>query len=325
MQKSAGPKRVILSILAGLLIFELFDFLGGYDYIKAALYQPTAEIDAIISRLDLTDSGLRTFKATHPELESREMFNQKCDSHDAEIYVLGCYTTGSDKIHLYQIADTELNGIKESTAAHELLHATYHRLRDKTGLNQELKKYYDSLKSDNDIKESLKLYSEADLLDELHSRLGTEVKDLPAALEKHYHTVFNDQDKIVDYYNQYADTLKKHEKSVKELATKIETLKTEIEAEEARLTKNSSELNSRIENYNRQVELGQYDSIETITNYGHNLKQQIAILNTDYDVLNQKIATYNQLISDYNKSVIGAEKVFNSINSNGKTIKTINN
>ena len=61
------------------------------------------------------------------------------------------------------------------------------------------------------------------------------------------------------------------------------------------------------------------------TNYGYNLKQQIAILNTDYDVLNQKIATYNQLISDYNKSVIGAEKVFNSINSNGKTIKTINN
>lgn len=131
-------------------------FLGGYDYIKAALYQPTAEIDAIISQLDLTDSGLRTSAATHPELESREMFNQKCDSHDAEIYVLGCYTTGSDKIHLYQIADTELNGIKESTAAHAFAR-NLPRLRDKNWPNQELKKYYDSLKSDNDIKESLKL------------------------------------------------------------------------------------------------------------------------------------------------------------------------
>ena len=325
MRKSSNTKKIIFGTLGFLLLLQLFDFLGGYDYIKAMIYQPTKEVDALISNLDLTDSGKRIFKATHPELESREEFNQKCNSHDAEIYVLGCYTTGNDKIHLYNVEDITLAGIKESTSAHELLHATYHRLRDKSGLNNELKKYYDSLDEHNDIKESLKLYSEADLLDELHSRLGTEVKDLPAALEKHYQTIFKNQDKIVDYYQRYASTLKEHEKAVKDLSVRLEVLKTQIENEEERLNKVSNELNSKIENYNHQVELKQYDSAEAMNDYSNRLKMEAEELNAAYSTLNKNVTHYNQLVSEYNKSVIGAEKIFNSINSNSKPLQTINN
>lgn len=327
MGKTSAIKAAILGVLIAILLVEIFDFVGGYDYIKAGFYTPSESMSKIIDDLDLTDRGERILKATNPVLDSREEFNEKCDSHRAEIYVLGCFLTGDDQIHLYDVEESELKGVKESTAAHELLHAVYLRLPfwEKDSLDKKLKEVYDSLDEDNDIKTSMKLYGDDDFYDELHSRLGTEVKDLPYELEKHYEAIFKDQDKIVGFYNSYSETFKKYEKETEELGKRLSTLQTEIDSEEARLSKAANELNARIDEYNGRVENKQYSDINAIRAEGNALQVEVNNINAAYQTLNAKIDEYNNLIGEYNNSVVRTNQIFNSINSNSNQFEMVNN
>ncbi len=327
MTKTAKIRAALSGILIAILLVEAFDFFGGYDFIKAGLYQPNEEMSDLISNLELTSRGERILKATKPSLDSKELFNEKCDSHKAEIYVLGCYLTGDDQIHLYDVDETELSGVKESTAAHELLHAVYLRLPfwEKDSLNQKLQSVYDSLAEDDDIKTSLKLYSDNDFYDELHSRLGTEIKDLPYELEKHYEAIFKNQDMVVDYYEKYSGTFKKYEKETEALGKRLETMQTEIDEEERRLAELSKDLNKRIENYNSRVSSHSYTDVRTIRAEGDSLQAEVNSINAAYDALNQKIDEYNNLIVEYNNSVIRTNQIFNSINSNSEQFETVNN
>ena len=284
-------------------------------------------MEELINNLELTGRGERILKATYPSLESSDVFNEKCDSNDYEIYVLGCYQTGDDNIHLYNVTEEKLSGVKESTAAHELLHAVYNRLPfwEKNGLNDNLKKYYESLDDDNEIKKAMSLYEERDFYDELHSRFGTEVKDLPYELEKHYEAIFKDQDKIVSYYESYSGTFKKYEEETKKLGEKIESLKTEINAETDRLVKAADDLNAKISNYNERVAAKNYSSYDAIMKEYNNLRAEVTSVNSDYDKLNDKIKEYNGLISEYNNSVIRTNNMYDSINSNSNKLNELNN
>ena len=327
MKTSAKTKGVISGILIALFLFEAFDFLGGYDYIKAMAYQPSSKMETVINNLDLTGRGNRILRATSPALDSRELFNEKCDSHKAEIYVLGCYLTGDDAIHLYDVDEKELDGVKESTTAHELLHAVYNRLPfwEKSSLNAEMQSVYDSLADDNDIKVSMKLYGNDDFYDELHSRLGTEIKDLPDALEKYYSAIFNDQDKVVEYYIKYSGTFKKLEQALKDIEEKLNNLKTTIDSEETRLKNVANDLNNRIDDYNKRISAGNYSSVSAARSEGNKLQVDVDKLNSDYDKLNETITEYNNLINEYNNSVIRTNQIFDSINSNSERIETVNN
>jgi len=327
MKKTAKARAVIYGILIALIFFEAFDLLGGYDFIKAATFTPSPEMEQVIDNINLTSRGERILKASSPTLDSRDVFNEKCDSHNAEIYVLGCYLTGDDAIHLYNIDSDELDGVIESTAAHELLHAVYNRLPfwEKTSLNNQLKAVYNSLDENDEIKTSMQLYSDDDFYDELHSRLGTEIKNLPYDLEKHYAAIFEDQDTIVDYYERYSGTFKKYESELKELEQKINNLKNDIEAEEARLTNLSNELNIKIDNYNTRVKQRNYTSVEVIRAEGKILQTEIDNINSAYDALNVKINEYNNAIIEYNNKVIRTNQVFDSINSNSMNVNSVSN
>lgn len=327
MENSSKIKAAIFGVLIAILLVEAFDFLGGYDFIKANFYTPSEPMSRIIEKLDLTSRGERILKATNPTLDSREIFNEKCDSHKAEIYVLGCYLTVDDKIHLYNVEESELAGVKESTTAHELLHAVYLRLPfwEKNSLNEQLKKVYDSLDEKDDIKTSMKLYNDEDFYDELHSRLGTEKKDLSFELEKHYEAIFKDQDKIVDFYKNYSETFKKYEKETEELGKRLSNLQTEIDDEEARLSRLTNELNSKIDNYNNRVNAKQYTDINVIRAEGNALQTEVNNLNAAYNELNAKIDEYNNLIGEYNNSVVRTNQIFSSINSNSGKVETVNN
>ena len=327
MSKASKIRAVIYGVLIALVLFEAFDLLGGYDFIKANAYQPTPEVQSIIEKLDLTGRGERIFKASSPNLDSRETFNEKCESHNSEIYVLGCYLTGDDAIHLYDVKESELNGVVESTAAHELLHAVYNRLPfwEKSSLNQKMRDFYDTLDGEGEIKTSLELYSDNDFYDELHSRLGTEIKNLPEDLEKHYSAIFNDQDKIVDFYEKYSGTFKKYEDNLKNLESRISTLKGEINNESARLKELSSNLNARVEDYNNRVRSNNYTSVNAIRAEGNNLQKEIDDLTAAYDAANKKIIEYNNLIDEYNNSVVRTNQMFDSINSNSTNLNNVTN
>lgn len=318
---------IILIILVAILGFEAFSFFGGFDYIKAQAYTPSSEMATIIDELDLTERGDRIFRAVSPGLATRTIFNEKCNSHDSEIYVLGCYVTGEDKIYLYNITAENLNGIKESTSAHELLHAVYSRLPfwEKDELNAKLRKVYDSLDASSDIRTSMELYSDNEFYDELHSRIGTEIKSLPSELEEHYATIFNNQDKIVEFYDKYSGTFKQLEKELDALSKKIEEGENYIDQETARLDNLSSELNKKIEDYNARVASGNYDSVSSAQSEANSLQREISELESAYKKLNEYINSYNKLIDQYNENAIQTNEILDSINSNSNNFNSVNN
>ena len=318
---------IIFAALVVILGYEAFSFFGGFDYIKASAYTPTSEMQGIIDELDLTDRGTRTLRAVSPNLASRTVFNEKCNSHDSEIYVLGCYVTGDDQVFLYNIDVKELDGVRESTAAHELLHAVYNRLPfwEKNDLIVKLRKIYDSLDETSDIKNSMELYSDDEFYDELHSRVGTEIKNLPSDLEEHYAKIFKDQDKIVDFYDKYSGTFKELEKELETLGKKIEDGKKHIDDETARLENLSAELNRNIEDYNNRISNGDYSSVSAAQTEGNNLQKEISDLEEAYKTINEYINEYNKLIDQYNNNVIQTNDILDSINSNSSKVETVNN
>ena len=68
MKKSAKIRAAIYGVLIAVLIVEAFDFLGGYDFIKASFYTPSEEMSSVINNLELTGRGERILKATNPTL-----------------------------------------------------------------------------------------------------------------------------------------------------------------------------------------------------------------------------------------------------------------
>src|SRR5690606_3442881 len=107
--------------------------------------------------------------------------------------VLGCFVEGQG-IYLYNVSDERLDGVKEVTAAHEVLHAGYSRLssRDKARINHLLDQAFQA-NNDERIKETVETYRKRDpsiVSNELHSILATEARELPSELEEHYRRYF---------------------------------------------------------------------------------------------------------------------------------------
>ena len=89
------PKWLVIGALAVLVACILIPkvnwrYLG--DWFDARDYAPSAEVDAIRARLGLTDYADTVFRATAPVLEDNASFNAHCESFDAEISIVGCYT-----------------------------------------------------------------------------------------------------------------------------------------------------------------------------------------------------------------------------------------
>ena len=118
----------------------LVDYWRGHDYV------PTSEMGEIEKKLNLTERGEFLFKASRPELNNSDEFNRNCLSHNAEMAVLGCYTNNT--VYVYDITEAELDGIRELTTAHELLHAVFLRMDEKERrlCGRVLRKYWQKIR-----------------------------------------------------------------------------------------------------------------------------------------------------------------------------------
>lgn len=281
------PKWLVITALAVLVACVMIPKINWThirDQILASQFEPTAEISAIESSLDLTSYASVIFLASKPVLEDNANFNAHCESYDVEISVLGCYT--NDTIYLYDIdtSSNNLDGIIESTAAHELLHAVWARLSDsdKATLTSSLEAVYSENATQFD--DELDSYDESERLEEIYARVGTEIKDLPGTLENHFANYFNDQDAIVDYYDSYNAAFETLQAEFNELTAEMEALYSEIET-------------ARVE-----IE----DLAETDVDAANTLVRET----------NLKINRYNELVEEYNQNILRTEELNAAVNSN---------
>lgn len=308
-----GSFLVSLMIISVLLCAYAFQ-----DEFKAGDYALTGDLSSIVSSLNLTSRAKLILRATHPELQEKASFNQSCNSHSQEIYVLGCYREDQDRLYVYNVNSSELPGVREVTTAHEMLHAAYHRLLfwEKNDLNAQLQSVYDQLPTDSDLRVSMQNYRSDEFHDELHSRLGTEVKDLPAPLERYYQRYFTDRQLIVKFNEQYHNVFAELQRQTDRLKESIEAKKQSIENKTKEYQTQKQQLNEVISDFNSRAARGDFGSQSDFNTKRQSIVSRIDTLNREYDQLKQAIEELNSEIAKYNQSIYHNNELIDQINSN---------
>ena len=304
---------LIVGILVILNFQTLSDILAGFGYTSSP------EMSAVRSALDLSGDGDRIFSASHPALESQDAFNKTCDSHTEDTSVLGCYTNNT--IYVYNINSDELKGVKESTTAHELLHAVWVRLSDseKSRLSNLLNEVYEDSKYHESLEKDLKTYSDSERSDELHSRVGTEIKTLPDELEKHYAKYFKDQDKIVEFYQAYIKPFETLKNQIETLAETLEKTKSKIDSETSDYKSRAEALNTAISEFNNCA--GTLNCFTTRADFNARRAELVAeqtAINNLYAEIDTLVKDYNAKVKEYNDNILKNKNLEDMINSNSK-------
>lgn len=234
------PRQVVSAIVVVALTLALCLAVVNRQIIKddiaGARFTPTEEIETLTRSLELSAAGDRIFNATQPSLDGSQRFNEQCAAvHKSELgHVLGCYI--EDRIYLFEVTDERVSGIVLVTAAHELLHAAYSRLRpgDRALLGEQLRDYYDERsKTDADLKKRMAMYSglsEANFANELHSVLGSEVDGLPRWLEDHYSNYLRHRSVTTNAYENYRAIFQGLKDDAAQLQQELKDLREDVEA-----------------------------------------------------------------------------------------------
>lgn len=265
-----------------------------FDAWRLRNYQAPAEIAQLATDTTLNDKTRRLFYAYYPRLEDKQNFSMNCSSTERTI-VLGCYIPGRS-IHLFDVTDERLNGIKQVTAAHETLHAAYDRLSpsDKKQVIAMLNDAHAKLANQR-IKDTLEDYRSrgADVTNELHSILATEVRELPPELERYYSRYFSDRKKIVAYSESYENAFNERKAKVAAADAELARLKQQIENEEAGLDNSARAI---------EAERNRLDSLlaaNRISEYNAGVGGFNAMINA----YNRRVNSVRALIEKFNKLV----------------------
>ena len=305
---------VVLLVLVAIAIVIVLNRTWIYDWFRGITYQPNAEMAGIRGKLNLTGRGEFLFNATQPELNEADVFNANCRQDESEVAVLGCYTAGN--IYVYNITDTKLDGIRELTAAHELLHAVWARMgsTEKEDLKPILRQVYQNNLSV--LKDDIETYTDDERVEEIFVRAGTEMKKLPDVLEEYYTEIFDDQDAIVDFYESYIAVFREVKMKMEGLASEIEILRDNINVKMTEYENKVNQLEVDITRFNNCAETAGCFATEAEFYVQRNTlvarENELNLLN---DEINNMIDNYNLKVDEYNADALESRKLQNMINS----------
>jgi hypothetical protein len=268
------------------------------DRQAAEEFTPDATIEGFAERTAMSTRGRALYYASHPSVEPTSGFNELCGYGASDEIVLGCYT-GTD-IFISDVDNPDLDGIRDVTAAHEMLHAAWVRLDDdeRSELGEQLEAAYEGLPEGGEIAERLELYRTGGLgerVNELHSILGTEVADLPPALEAHYAQFFTDRSVVVGLNERYEAVFTDLENRITDLVARIDALYTDLTA---RVDANNAEydaLNAEIDAFNSRADSGDFSSEAAFEAEREELLARGEAIDATRDAIDTDVAAYDAL------------------------------
>jgi len=288
------------------------------DQITVWQYTPTTEINSLVERSGMNDNGKFIFFASQPKLESTNNFNKECSKVENTTSILGCYNLS--RIYIYNVTDSRLDGVREVTASHEMLHSAYTRLShdEKIKLDKMLEAEYEKLKDNKDFSQLMSYYDRTEPGErdnELHSLIGTEISNMNPELETYYSKYFSDRQKIVALNAKYIGVFMVLKKSDDEITAKINDAYAAISKQKSDYSSAVSLLNSDIAQFNSQAS-SSYFSSQAQFNYQRSLLvTRSATLETMRQDINSGIANYDALIVEHNANATESQKLYNMIDS----------
>jgi uncharacterized protein YaaR (DUF327 family) len=284
------------------------------DWYNIQTYTPTSEVTQIADNDQLLPRGRDLLFASRPQIQDSKAFNAAC-SKDEQTIVLGCYK--AQRIYLYNVTDVRFNGVKEVTAAHEMLHAAYERMSDadKDKINAMLKPIIENMQ-DKRILNLIALYNKSEpgeLYNEMHSILGTEYANLPDELETYYKQYFKDRSKIVAYANQYQAVFTESKSKINDFDQQLSVLKPQIDQNNATLQQMQNALqseNNQLDQLRSQGKIQQYN--QTVPEYN----QKVAQFNTLIAQTRSIVDRYNAIVEERNQQAVAQNDLYQSLDSN---------
>ncbi|MDP8992226.1 MAG: hypothetical protein M3N31_04130 [Actinomycetota bacterium] len=243
----------------------------------------------------MTEEGKRLFYGARPEVLDKAPFALVCPGGSEHGHVLGCYT--GDRIYILRVPRTELTGVMETTAVHEMLHAAYAALssRERSLVDTWVGDVYAGVK-DRDLRELVAAYDRSEpgqRLNELHSILPTQLPSLSAPLENHYRRYLASRQRVVALYQGYRGTLAELDRRISALHEEIDDAKAQINVMEARLRNEEAAL----EELNRRLEALRAEG--NVKEFNRLIPQQ----NAKVDALSSLADRYRQLVKAHNAKV----------------------
>ena len=282
------------------------------DWSKLLTYQPPSEIARLATTTTMTDTARRLFYVNQPTIETRKSSLNLCKSSEHTI-VLGCYVVRKG-IFLQAVPDPRLQGVMEVTAAHEMLHVAYQRMSlfEQSQLNKQLQAVLKQLQNPRILK-LVSTYNDQDprsVDNELHSILGTEVRNLSPELEAHYRTYFTDRSTIVALSERYEGvftTLRDKEKTLsQQLLTRksaLAQLSAQVKQEAETIESERSNLQSSIvSNPNSDYSFRVSSFNDRVRNYNQLVSQ-----------LKEQTDAYNQLVTEHNTLALEEKSLVESL------------
>jgi uncharacterized coiled-coil DUF342 family protein len=307
-----------LAVCIGLAVFLFFNRQYIVDQVTVWQFTPSSEVAAITNRAMLSDTGKFYFYAAQPRMEEAETFNVQCDHKEAGAAILGCYT--GRFIYIYNVQNTKLDGIREVTAAHEMLHVAYDRLsiEEKKEIGVLLEVEYEVVKNNADLAERMAFYDRTEpgeRQNELHSIIATEVAAISPKLEAHYSKYFTNRAAIVELYKKYAGVFEDLKKRSDQLSAQLTQLGDTIETSTARYNADVAQLNKDIEAFNAKVSAGGFQANAQFQNERASLIKRASSLEAKREGVNATIAEYNRLRDELASIASESEALNRSINS----------
>lgn len=204
------------------------------DQLVAYQFDASDEILRYASAAGLSETGELYFFASLPQIVSGVEFDRFCTRKEPGIGVLGCYTTRDRRIYLFDVTDKRLTSVEPVVAAHEMLHAAWARLsvEERERLAGLLEEGFATLPEDHPLQDRIASYESdnpASRIPELYAILGTEIRDLPQALEDHYSIYFSERSRVVSLSDEVYRVFSTLSDQLQALATDLESRAAEIE------------------------------------------------------------------------------------------------
>ncbi|MBI3494646.1 hypothetical protein HY004_01530 [Candidatus Saccharibacteria bacterium] len=322
--KSKRSNSSIITMIIAVVGLVLLAF--NYQYlidqvVVSQVYKPSQEVSQIADQIQFTPKGKFLFLAAQPELNSRSTFNKHCEKKEEQTVVLGCYI-GPQHMYVYNVTDPRLSGVRQVTAAHEMLHGAYDRLSysEKKNVNKMIEDALPSVQqADSDLAVRLKIYDKTEpgeRNNELHSILGTEAANLPAELEDYYKQYFINRSIITTFASQYDKVFNDVKDQQDQLVAQLDALAAEINSLTDQYNVDTTKLNDDIENFNSRANTeGEFESQSEFNAARAELLAKRDALNAKKDLINTKISQYESMRAKLNDLNIQVKELNSKVDS----------
>lgn len=308
---------VISACLIGAALWVLLNRQFVQDTITNATFKPTSEVASLADQTKLTGIGKFTFYATSPEVLGQDAFNNSCPRRELNSPILGCYTS-ADRIYIYNVSDPRLEGMKEVTAVHEMLHAVWQRKSpdEQKALEAKLRQAYEQ-RADDDLKKRMEYYERTEpgeFINELHSILGTEVNSLGNDLESYYNAYFS-RSAVLAFHDQYSSTYKQLTGRADQLVSLMTELGKTIDTKSKSYSSESAAFSQQINTFNTRAANGGFSSQSQFNTERAQLVARSAQLEALRDDINNSIEIYNGYYAEYQQISKQVEGLNQSLDS----------